>query len=159
MISVVVAGLMWALVVILSLRARRRPDNSLLAAAGIIATSMTTNISEVYLWAALWMPWPNALDVVANLLLIIGVAYLATAIRRGAAAVGTGKARGQHWTRSAAVVTVTGMIVAFCFIDNPEPSTTFMLSYGDQPATAAYSMIQYLFILARSSRTPRALPS
>lgn len=143
--ALMVAALMWGLVLVLSLRARLRPDNTLLIAAAIIAASMTTNIPEIYLGAATWLP-PNAMDLVANILLIAGVYYLSSAIRRGATAAGTDLVPGANRARTVAVGTILAMVVAFAFIDNSEPSTNFMLTYGDQPAAAAYSMVQYIFI-------------
>lgn len=143
-----VAGLMWGLVLVLSLRARRRLDNTMLIAAIVIAASMTTNVPSVYLWAASWLPWPNALDLVANGLLIVGVYYLSSAIRRGATAASMNRGGGASWTQAAAISTVVAMMGTFAFIDNPEPSTNFMLSYGNQPAAAAYSIVQYAYIFS-----------
>lgn len=148
MISFIAAGLMWVLVLILCLRARSRPDNTLLWAATIIAASMTTNISEFYLWAASWGPWPNALDLAANVLLILGIYHLASAIRRGAAAAGAVQVREKRRSRGGVVLTIAAMIVAFSLIEDPVASTTFMLTYGSQPAAAVYSMVQYLYIFA-----------
>ncbi|WAP52446.1 hypothetical protein OL239_04060 [Arthrobacter sp. ATA002] len=130
----------------------RRPDNSMLKAAVVIAASLTTNINEVYLWAGALLPGANALDLVSNILLIIGVFYLSRAITRGAAA-GNVRGRGAVWGRAGAVVTIVVMIVSFAGIDNPAPSTRFMLDYGDQPAAALYSAIQYVYIFAVMAAT------
>lgn len=145
MMALMVTALMWGLVLVLSLRARRRPDNTLLMAAIVIAASMTTNVPEIYLWAATWLP-PNTMDLVANILLIVGVYYLSSAIRRGATAAGAARVLGANRARVAAIGTIIVMVVAFPLIDNPEASTNFMLTYGSQPAAAAYSMVQYIFI-------------
>ncbi|WMY80060.1 DUF6545 domain-containing protein [Citricoccus sp. I39-566] len=145
MMAILVAALMWSLVLILMLRAKQRPDNTLLWSAGVIAVSMTTNIELIYLWASTWLP-PNALDLWANLLLVVGVGYLASAIRRGASAAGMAREGEANRTRAAAVVTILVMVLAFSRIDAPEPSTTFMLDYGDQLAAGLYSAVQYVFI-------------
>ncbi|WP_298044711.1 hypothetical protein [uncultured Citricoccus sp.] len=145
MMSIMVAALMWGLVLVLALRAKHRPDNTLMWAATVIAISMTTNVPGIYLWSATWLP-PNALDLMANLLLVIGVYYLASAIRRGATAAGMAGGVEANWTRIAAVVTILVMGAAFMRIDAPEPSTNFMLTYGSQPAAGLYSAVQYVFI-------------
>ena len=144
-----VAGFLWLLVVALSLRARFRADNTMLKAAVVIAASLTTNIDGVYLWMAENLPWPNVLDLVSNILLIVGVYYLSRAIARGARGVGeAATTRGEQQIRRAAAATIAVMAVSFTFIEDPEPSTTFMLEYGGQPAAGLYSGIQYLYIFA-----------
>ena len=150
MITILVASFMWVLVLVLALRARTRPDNTMFRAAIVIAFSLTTNVSEIYLWVSAWLPWPNALDLVANVLLIVGVYYLSRAIASGATrarAGASGRVR-NRWVRRAAVLTVTIMVASFALIDNPEPSTAFMLTYGEQVAAGIYSAVQYLYILA-----------
>ncbi|MCC9176841.1 hypothetical protein [Arthrobacter sp. zg-Y750] len=148
MITILVSVFMWLLVLTLLLRARSRPDNTMLKAAVVIAASLTTNINGVYLWAAHQLPWPNALDLVSNIFLIAGIYYLSRAIARGAAAGDTGAAPGQRWIPAAAGATILVMVVSFAFIDDPAVSTTFMLDYGDQTAAAIYSGIQYLYLFA-----------
>lgn len=152
MTNLLVAAFMWLLVLILSLRARSRPDNSMLKAAVVIAASLTTNINEVYLGAAELLPWANALDLLSNILLIIGVFYLSRAITLGATA-GSSRGGGGTWGRWAALVTAAVMIVSFAGIENPVPSTRFMLDYGDQPAAAVYSAVQYVYIFAVMAAT------
>ncbi|WDF35049.1 hypothetical protein PTW37_17010 (plasmid) [Arthrobacter agilis] len=153
MITVAVAVFMWALVLILALRARSRPDNSMLRAAGLIAASLTTNIDQVYLWVNAQLPWANALDLVANLLLITGIYYLSSAITRGAIRVAALRERGTIWMRGAAQATAVLMVVSFALIDDPVASTTFMRDYGNQIAAAAYSAVQYVYIFSVMSGT------
>ncbi|WP_104160346.1 hypothetical protein [Arthrobacter sp. ZGTC212] len=148
MSNLIVVIFMWLLVLTLALRARTRPDNTMLKASIVIAASLTTNIDGLYLWAAEKMPWPNGLDLAANALLIFGVYYLSRAIAHGARAGDTVSGRGTLWLRRAAVITVVIMAVSFALIDDPVPSFSFMLDYGSQPAAALYSGIQYLYILA-----------
>ena len=152
MTNLVVAAFMWLLVLTLSLRARTRPDNSMLKAAVVIAASLTTNINEVYLGAGEFLPWGNALDLVSNILLIVGVFYLSRAITRGATA-GEAQGKGARWGYAGALVTIMVMIVSFTGIENPVPSTRFMLDYGDQPEAALYSAIQYVYIFAVMAAT------
>ena len=73
MITFLVAIFMWLLVFILALRAHARPDNTMLGAAIFIAGSLTSNIDEVYLWINSLLPWANAVDLLANMLLVTGV--------------------------------------------------------------------------------------
>lgn len=148
MSALIVALFMWLLVVTLALRAGSRPDNTMLKAAIVIAASLTTNIDGLYLWAAKELPWPNGLDLAANVLLIFGVYYLSLAVARGAGSGDAPSSREESWMRRAAAATVVIMGVSFYFIDDPYPSAIFMLDYGHQPAAALYSGIQYLYILA-----------
>ncbi|MDN3481905.1 hypothetical protein QMA10_08205 [Arthrobacter sp. APC 3897] len=146
--NLIVVVFMWLLVLTLALRARTRPDNTMLKAAIVIAASLTTNIDGLYLWAANRLPWPNGLDLAANVLLIFGVYYLSLAIAHGARAGDSTTGMQAMWLRRAAVITVVIMTVSFAFIDDPVPSFSFMLDYGSQPSAALYSGIQYLYILA-----------
>lgn len=148
MITFIVAVFMWALVLILALRARARPDNTMLRAAILIAASLTTNIDQVYLWANNRIPWANTLDLVSNLLLITGIYYLSVAITQGATRVAALRERGTVWMRRAAQSTAAVMVTSFVLIDGPEPSTTFMLDYGNQPAAGIYSAVQYAYIFS-----------
>ena len=146
--NVIVAVFMWLLVLTLALRARTRPDNTMLKASIVIAASLTADIDGLYLWAAERLPWPNGLDLSANVLLIFGVYYLSRAIAHAAGAAGLADGAKALWLRRTAVITVVIMAVSFAFIDDPEPSTSFMQDYGNQPAATVYSGIQYLYILA-----------
>lgn len=148
MTNLLVVAFMWLLVLTLSLRARARPDNTMVKAAVVIAASLTTNINGVYLWAGNKLPWPNALDLVSNVLLIVGVYYLSRAIAHGATAGDAARSRGGRWIPRAALATVAVMVVSFAFIADPVASTSFMLDYGDQPAAGLYSAIQYVYIFA-----------
>ncbi|TYC96603.1 hypothetical protein FQ377_13845 [Arthrobacter echini] len=153
MITIAVAVFMWSLVFILALRARKRPDNSMLRASALIAASLTTNIDQVYVWVNAQLPWANALDLVANLLLIMGIYYLSSAITRGAIRVAALRERRTIWMRGAAQATAVLMVVSFALIDDPDASTTFMRDYGDQVAAAAYSAVQYIYIFSVMSGT------
>lgn len=148
MSELIIACLMWALVLVLSFRVRTRPDNTMFLAAVVIASSLTTNIDALYLWASSWLPWPNILDLAGNALLIVGVYYLSRAISQGATRAGANAGRRIRWTRRAARATIVIMACAFILIDDPTPSTRFMTSYGHQGATAIYSGVQYLYIFA-----------
>lgn len=146
MTNVLVAGFMWALVVVLSLRARNRPDNSVLWAAIAIAASFTTNIDSVYLTLTDIGPWPNGFDLAANILLMLGIYYLSRSIGRGATGLGSSGQFNERWIRVAVVCDVALMVLFFALIDAPSVSTSFMLAYGDQLPAALYSMIQYTYI-------------
>jgi hypothetical protein len=147
-ITFLVAIFMWLLVFILALRAHARPDNTMLSAAIFIAGSLTSNIDEVYLWINSLLPWANAVDLLANLLLVTGVYYLSVAISRGATKVGALRERETVWMRRSAQVTGVVMAVSFSLIDDPNPSTAFMRDYGDQLAAGIYSAVQYVYIFA-----------
>lgn len=153
MMNLLVVAFMWLLVLALSVRARTRRDNTMLRAAIVIAASLTTNINGVYLWAGNLLPWPNGLDLASNVLLIVGVYYLSRAITRGAMAGDTVSGREGTWAQRSALGTIAVMAVSFALIEDPQPSTTFMLDYGDQPAAGLYSAIQYVYIFAVMAAT------
>jgi hypothetical protein len=94
------------------------------------------------------LPWPNVLDLTANCLLLAGVYFLARAIMKGATQLGAATSPPQRGLNVAALLTAVTMIGVFPLIDAPAISTTFMLDYGDQPAAAAYSIVQYGYIFA-----------
>ncbi|WP_026821088.1 hypothetical protein [Arthrobacter castelli] len=146
MTNVLVTGFMWALVAVLSLRARTRPDNSVLWAAIAIATSFTTNIDSVYLTLTDIGPWPNGFDLAANILLMVGIYYLSRSIGRGATGLGSSGEFSERWIRIAVICAVTAMVIFFVLIDAPSASTTFMLTYGNQLPAALYSIAQYTYI-------------
>lgn len=146
MTNIVVATLMWTLVMVLGVRVRRRPDNSILWAAVAIAVSFTTNIDGLYLAASRIIPWANGLDLAANCLLVVGIYYLSRSIGRGATALGaSGRFQGRP-IRTLALCAVSLILFFFSQIDAPTASTDFMLTYGDQVPAALYSMVQYTYI-------------
>jgi hypothetical protein len=148
MTNFIVAAFMWSLVVVLSPRARHRRDNAILWAAIAIAVSFTTNINWVYLAASKTIPWPNGLDIAANVLLMVGIYYLSSSIRRGATGLGARDDFNERWIRSAAAGAVVLMLIFFSQIDAPVASTEFMLTYGNQFPAALYSITQYTYVFA-----------
>lgn len=146
--SVIVSAVLWALVTVMALRFRTRPDNSMFWAALLIAVSVSTNINGVYLAVDEVLSGSNFLDLAANCLLLAGVYFLARAIMKGATQLGAATSPPQRGLNVAALLTAATMVGVFPLIDAPTISTTFMLDYGDQPAAAAYSIVQYGYIFA-----------
>lgn len=143
-----VATLMWLLVLLLSLRSRKRPNNIILWCAVLIAIAMTTNVTPVYELLDTSLFFPNTVDLIANLALIFGVHLLAITIINGASIASSGVPKGLKSKLPAVIVVMVVMVLTFFLIDAPHSSTTFMLDYGDQVAAAAYSGVQYLYYSA-----------
>lgn len=141
-----VALVLWVLLLLYTFRVRRRPDNSMYAAIGLIAIAMTTNIDTIYLAVGPLIPIPNLLALVGNLCMLAGVYYLARSIQKGAGAVGTDSRSGGPWTRRGAWAAAALMCLGFWATDAQELSTTFMLDYGDQLPAAIYSLAQFIYL-------------
>lgn len=148
MSNFIVAAFMWILVIVLAPRAPYRRNNAILWAAIVIAVSFTTNINWVYLAAAKAIPWPNGLDIAANVLLIVGIYYLSSSIGRGATGLGARDDFNERWIKSAASGAAVLMLIFFSMIDAPVASTEFMLTYGHQLPAALYSITQYTYVFA-----------
>lgn len=142
--NVVVAGSLWVVFLIFTLRAKTRPDNTLYYALLFIAVAMTANVEFIYLGIAEISPYRNAADYFGSAAMILGLFLLLRSIRRGSASPRLHKRYG--WDFRAALVTLAIMAISFPFIDAPEPASTFMLEYGDQWPAAIYSSIQFIYL-------------
>jgi hypothetical protein len=141
------AGLMVMLTLIVVASRGQGKDTSILWASVLICISMVLNINPVYVLADGWLGGRNHADLGANLLLLIGVYFLARAIHRAArpaSAAGTSPygVRG----KSGLVFAASAATVLFFLIDAPTTSTSFMRDYGGQLAAGLYSAVQYLYI-------------
>ncbi|TFD90113.1 hypothetical protein [Cryobacterium serini] len=144
MMQLIVALALWGLVGALSLGTRRRTDQSILYAAVMIAVSLTLNIDAVYFAADGLLGGQNYADLPANLLLLLGVYFLSRAILR-ASSPSRANAAARPF-RIGAVITASLMVTTFVLIDAPTTSGTFMQDFGNQPAAAAYSLIQFTYL-------------
>ena len=144
MIQLIVALALWGLVGALSLGTRRRTDQSILYAAVMIAVSLTLNIDAVYFAADELLGGRNYADLPANLLLLLGIYFLSRAILR-ASSPSRANASARPF-RIGAIITAGLMVTTFIFIDAPTTSGTFMQDFGNQPAAAAYSLIQFIYL-------------
>ena len=142
--QLIVALALWGLVGALALGTRRRSDQSILYAAVMIAVSLTLNIDAVYFAADGLLGGRNYADLAANLLLLLGVYFLSRAILR-ASSPNRAHATARPF-RIGAIVTASLMVTTFVLIDAPTTSGTFMKDFGNQPAAAAYSLIQFTYL-------------
>jgi hypothetical protein len=143
-IDVIIALLIWTLVVCVAVTRASDSDRSLLYASTAIAVSLTTNIAPIYVAGDAVLGGRNWLDLISNLALMFGISFLFRAVLRAAT---TGPDR--LFERGATVVLLAvcvAVTIAFVFIDAPATSTTFMQTYGEQVAAAAYSVIQFTFV-------------
>lgn len=143
MIQTLVAALMWALVASLLVFRRRRADRSITYAAVTIAIAMTLNVDAVYEAADSLLGGTNIATLIADALLMIGLFFLGRGVMR------TGEYRPQlvrvvvsRPTLLASLATIT---IAFWFIDRGTTTTRFMADLGAQPATAAYSIVNFTY--------------
>lgn len=84
MIQLLAASLIWGLVLCLLPGIRRRADQSILVAAVTIAAALTLNIDSVYLAGDDLLGRHNVLDLLANILMVVGIYFLSRAILRAA---------------------------------------------------------------------------
>ncbi len=142
------AALMIALSVVVVVTRRPGKDTSILWASVLISISLLFNVDCVYVVVDQLLYGRNYADLGANLLLLVGVYFLARAIHRAARPLPV-----LGHSKSPRVLGKFGVMVAasaaaafFSLIDAPITSTAFMMQYGAQPAAALYSAVQYVYI-------------
>ena len=143
MIQTLVAILMWVLVASLLVLRRGRPDRSITYASVTIAIAMTLNVDAIYLAVDPVFGRTNIATLLSDALLMIGLFFL------GRAAMKAGEYRPRLVRaavgRPALILALVTTTVLFFFIDRGTSTATFMLDLGDQPVTAAYSMIGFTY--------------
>jgi hypothetical protein len=144
-IQAVTAAVIWGLVLCLLPGARTRKDHSILVAAVAIATALTLNVDPIYVAGDRALGGRNILDLLANILMVVGIYFLSQAILRAAELTDAPVHRDRRGILILGLVSV-GLVLAFLRIEAPVSSTKFMLDYGDQPAAALYSAIQFVYI-------------
>jgi hypothetical protein len=145
MIQIVAASVIWVLVLCLLPGVRTRKDHSILVAAVAIATALTLNADSIYIAGDAALGGRNLLDLCANILMVVGIYFLSQAILR-AAEFNDGSVRSDRLGLTILACVAAGLVAAFFSIEAPASSTRFMLDYGDQPAAALYSAIQFVYI-------------
>ena len=139
-----ITAVLWAAVLILVLVRPLRSERSILWAAVLIACAMTLAVDEIFLALDELVGQKNYVVLIANALMVIGVYYLARALRRGHAFVG--RSARLLLGPTSMIVCLAVMVILFPMIRSDGSTTTFMRSLGDQPAAAAYSCIQYAYL-------------
>ncbi|KQQ80995.1 hypothetical protein [Arthrobacter sp. Leaf137] len=145
MIQAVTAGVIWGLVLCLLPGARTRKDHSILVAAVTIATALTLNVDPIYIAVDRALGGYNLLDLLANILMVVGIYFLSQAILRAAELNDAPVGKDRLGLMVLGLVSA-GLVLAFLRVEAPVSSTKFMLDYGDQPAAALYSTIQFVYI-------------
>lgn len=142
--NLVIAASLWILFALFSLRARSRGRNTFQWATLLLAVSMTLNVDSIYTSFDALMPIGNLGNLLANGTMITGLFLVLRAVREGTRSTDR---RGQsQWDMWALIATLVIMVSSFTLLDAPQTSTTFMLDFGDQLATAIYSSVQFVFI-------------
>jgi hypothetical protein len=144
-IQTVAASVIWGLVLCLLPGARTRKDHSILVAAVAIATALSLNVDVIYVAGDAAIGGRNLLDLCANILMVVGIYFLSRAILRAAELSDAPVQRNRLGLLILGLVSV-GLALTFLLIEAPISSTRFMLDYGDQPAAAVYSAIQFFYI-------------
>ena len=145
MIQALTASVMWVLVLCLLPGARTRKDHSILIAAVAIAAALLLNVDAIYVVGDAAIGGRNLLDLCASILMVVGIYFLSQAILRAAELSDVPARPDRRGLLILGLVSV-GLILAFLGIAAPRSSTRFMLDYGDQPAAAVYSTIQFSYI-------------
>lgn len=145
MIQLLAASLIWGLVLCLVPGIRRRADHSILVAAVTIAAALTLNIDPVYLAGDALLGHRNVLDLLANILMVVGIYFLSRAILR-AADPGEIPVRQDHSGLATLGLVIISLVAGFANVAAPFSSTSFMKDFGDQWAAAVYSAVQFGYI-------------
>jgi len=143
MIVVLVAAFMWLLVAALLILRRGRAERNITYAALTIAIAMTLNTDQAYRLLDRYAGGSNLVTLVADATLMIGIFLLGRAVMKAT----------DHQPRVVQLVlgrltlvaALFGGIGTFLLIDRGSTTTSFMLELGEQPAAAAYSMIQFSY--------------
>jgi hypothetical protein len=143
MIQTLVATLMWALVASLLSFRRKRTDRSITYAALAIAIAMTMNVDAIYTVVDPLLGGTNIATLIADALLMTGLFFLGRGVMK------SGEYR-PTLVRAAVsapmlVISLSAIAVTFLFIDRGPTTTQFMNDFGTQPATAAYSIITFVY--------------
>lgn len=154
MSEVVVAAAMWILVACVAASQVSDGDRTVLLSAVTIATSLTFNVNELYLGLDNRLGGKNWLELISDLLLIVGIFFL----RRGLlhAARPPRQKTISQWDIALLVAVCVALVVLFFRITAPFTSTSFMLDFGDQPAAGICSIIQFLYIGTSTATMARA---
>lgn len=145
MVSLIISALMWAVVIVLVLFRRGKKERSVNNAAIAIACSMAMSVDELYVVVDGWFGARDLIHLASAIALMVGLFYLA----RGVARAGDldRPALQVLLGPPALILACTVVSGAFFLVQrNPGTSTTFMLDYGDQVATAVYSGAQYVYL-------------
>ncbi|TJY66290.1 hypothetical protein E4J89_17000 [Arthrobacter sp. CAU 1506] len=141
------AALMVALTAIVTASRGQGKDTSILWASTLICISMVLNVDAVFILVDGWFGGRNYADLAANLLLLVGVYFLARAIHRAASPASAGtRASYDKWAKWGLVIAISGTAAMFLRIDAPVTSTSFMRDYGGQWAAGSYSAVQYIYV-------------
>ena len=143
MIQMLVATLMWALVASLLIFRRKRADRSITYAALTIAIAMTLNVDRIYAVIDPLLGGTNIATLIADALLMTGLFFLGRGVMK------SGEYR-PRLVRAAVsvpmlVISLLSITITFLFIDRGPTTTQFMSDLGAQPATAAYSIINFSY--------------
>jgi hypothetical protein len=145
--EIIAAALMISLTLVVIASRGPGKDTSILWASVLISISMVLNVEPVYILADRFMGARNLADLGANLLLLIGIYFLARAIHRAAQPTFTGNTFPSHIRRKSGLVFAAASATAcFFLIDAPSTSTEFMRDYGGQLVAGLYSAVQYVYI-------------
>lgn len=145
MIQDIAAAVIWSLALCLLPDLKRRKDKSILMAALTIAASLTLNVDGIYVAGDQLLGNRNLLDLVANVLMVVGIYFLSRAILRAANVSETLDIHNRAGQVVLGIV-IVALIFSFSLVDAPWKSTSFMRDFGSQWPAAVYSSVQFLYI-------------
>jgi hypothetical protein len=141
--AVLVTALMWLLVASLLILRRGRAERTITYAALTVAIAMTLSTDWVYRVLDSLAGGANLVTLVADLALMAGVFFLGRGVLKAS--------EHQPWAVRLAlgqftlITALVCAVVVFILIDRGGTTTSFMLDLGEQPAAAAYSMINFVY--------------
>lgn len=125
----------------------------LMVCCTFVAVGLSINQPDVVAFLGGLTRTPNIADLLGRCLMVCGLFALAQSVEAAA--------RSARLLRPSRLVGVglvlVALVVLFVMIDAPEPTSQFMVEYGDQLPTALYSAVEMTYIAVVISRSALAV--
>lgn len=125
----------------------------LMVCCAFVAVGLSINQPDVVTFLGGLTRTPNVADLLGRCLMVCGLFALAQSVEAAARS-----ARLLRPSRLVGVALVlVALVVLFVLIDAPEPTSQFMVEYGDQLPTALYSAVEMTYIAVVITRSALAV--
>ena len=143
--SWVIAGLLWALVVVKTITRRPHARNTMLWCALTFAISFSTNIGELFQPLDRLLGGWNITNIVGHLLFSTGVYLLSLSVI--SAAVPDKAARIDRWGRVLLGAVLATQISTFALVKTTGSTDRFSTAYGTQDAALWYALVEISYTI------------
>lgn len=125
----------------------------LMVCCAFVAVGLSINQPDVVTFLGGLTHEPNIADLLGRCLMVCGLFALAQSVEAAARS-----ARLLRPSRLVGIVVVlVALVVLFLLIDAPEPTSSFMVVYGDQLPTALYSAVEMTYVAVVITRSALAV--